>query len=70
MNKMLSTITRYLVVTLFFATPYISIAADRFACAQRGYMAIGGEVFIPLICYAGLFMLLEIDDKLNPKRRK
>lgn len=68
LKKAVGAITKPLIVFLFFFTPYIAIAVDRYAFMERGYMAFGGELAIPVICYIAMYLLMEIDESVNPKK--
>ena len=49
-------------VLFFFMTPYIAIAFDRIAFFERGYIASGGEMLIPLPCFVVLYVLLQLEE--------
>lgn len=68
LKRALGTLTKPLIVFLFFATPYVAILADRYATLERGYMAFGGQMLVPIGCFVVLYLLMEADDALNPKR--
>ena len=61
----LKSFLRIIAVALFFSTPYISMLAARVAYTQRGYFAIGGEFFVPLLCDVILFVLIEVVSTLD-----
>lgn len=52
-------------VLLFFMTPYIAVAADRAAFFERGYITNGGELFVPLLCFAALYTLSKVERHLH-----
>lgn len=54
---MYTRVYRYLCAALMLACPYIAIAADRQAYAQRGYIAHGGEFILPVLVFALIFGL-------------
>lgn len=68
LKKAVGSITKPLIVFLFFFTPYIAIAADRYAFMERGYLAFGGEMVVPILCYMLMYALMAVDEELNPKK--
>lgn len=66
--KPVKSVFKMLVVIIFFATPYVSMFADRAAYMERGYFAVGGEFAIPILCYTLMFLLIEACESMGNKR--
>lgn len=58
---------RPLCALLVLACPYVTIAADRAAFAQRGYIAHGGEFLVPIFFFLAIFALKDVGDRFRVK---
>lgn len=64
---MYTKIYRPLCLAIFLVTPYVAMVCDRAAYVQRGYIAYGGEMFLPLIMYGVVFGLWHVGYTLSGK---
>lgn len=55
--KVLGRFSGVLFIVMYFLTPYISMLAEERALLYRGYRAMGGEVFVPMLCFLVMFTL-------------
>lgn len=55
----------YAAFVLIFFNPYLTLAADRLALRQRGYIGYGGEVLVPIIVTIAAFLLFNVAHQLE-----